>query len=367
MATIRWQLGLAIAAALAIAIGCGGLRAADQPAKKASQDKDAAAKDKAADEEKDRYKLPEGGVKDLLAFIKELREFRATTREEAIEHRQKMMKATKAAIEKIGKIAKDDDKLLEGYDEAMDTLLAYRAQEAGGKPSSELKELMEDIKKALAAPRKPTPVLIQAARTVAINAEYGDRENSERAAEIYQEMGDTLAASQYPDIAKQGEQLRGAARRLTLVGKPLELGGTLMDGTKFDWEQYRGKVVLVDFWATWCGPCIREIPNVKKNYELYHDKGFDVVAVSLDRDRAALEAFLEKEKKPWVTLHDGDWSDNAVAQYYGIMGIPTVILVDKDGKVVSTRARGPELGKLLAQLLGPAEEGEKKDEAEAEK
>lgn len=71
---------------------------------------------------------------------------------------------------------------------------------------------------------------------------------------------------------------------------------------------------------------------MKKNYELYHDKGFEVVGISVDNDRDALEKFLETEKNPWVTVYDGPWNDNAVATYYGVMGIPTVILVDKEGK-----------------------------------
>jgi peroxiredoxin len=106
---------------------------------------------------------------------------------------------------------------------------------------------------------------------------------------------------------------------------------------------------------------------VKKNYEAYHERGFEVVGISLDQDRAKLEKFIEKEQNPWLTLHDGAWDDNPVANYYGIVGIPTVILVDKEGKVVSTNARGPELGKLLTELLGPAKPGDTEKPAGTEK
>lgn len=140
----------------------------------------------------------------------------------------------------------------------------------------------------------------------------------------------------------------------------MAIDGKSVDGKDFDWSAYRGKVVLVDFWATWCGPCLRELPNVKKQYELYHDRGFDVVGVSLDEDRAKLEEFLGKEQLPWTTLFSDDeaatgW-DHPMANQYGVTAIPAVFLVDKDGKVVTMKARGEALGEELAKLLGPVEE-----------
>jgi thiol-disulfide isomerase/thioredoxin len=149
--------------------------------------------------------------------------------------------------------------------------------------------------------------------------------------------------------------MEGSIRRLELPGKTMEITGTQVDGSPFDWSKYRGKVVLVDFWATWCGPCLGELPNVKKNYELYHDKGFDVVGISLDDNRQKLEDFLVKEQSPWANIFEGGGWETPMAVYYGINSIPRAILVDKEGKVVSMNARGGELDKLLAELLGPPE------------
>lgn len=160
-------------------------------------------------------------------------------------------------------------------------------------------------------------------------------------------------ASDDPAIERALPLLEGLARRLTLLGSKLELSGKFLDGREIDWDSYRGKVVLVDFWATWCDPCLAEVPNILENYKKYHDKGFDVVGICLDDNRQDPEKFIAQAKIPWPSLFDDSGMNNPMAVKYGITGIPTAILVDQQGKVVNVQARGPVLGMELERLLGP--------------
>jgi thiol-disulfide isomerase/thioredoxin len=142
---------------------------------------------------------------------------------------------------------------------------------------------------------------------------------------------------------------------MNLLGKPIEVVGRTIDGRQFDWKAYKGKVVLVDYWATWCEPCKRELPNVQNLYRLYHDRGFEVVGVNVDETRAEADAFIKTERIPWVNLFDTtSTGEHPMSSYYGVVGYPTVLLVGKDGNVVSLEARGEKLKELLAKMLGPA-------------
>jgi len=105
----------------------------------------------------------------------------------------------------------------------------------------------------------------------------------------------------------------------------------------------QNKLVLIDFWASWCGPCIRELPNVVKAYERFHDKGLEIVGVSLDKDKARWLAAIEQTGQKWPQMSDLKGWDCAGAQIYGIQSIPANVLIDSQGKIVARDLRGDAL------------------------
>ncbi len=140
-----------------------------------------------------------------------------------------------------------------------------------------------------------------------------------------------------------------------LIGKPLgELKFTSLKAEEIDIAQYKGKVVLVDFWATWCGPCVSELPNVQNTYSNYHDDGFEIIGISLDKDRTRLEKFIEKNDLPWPQYFDGKGWKNKISTRFDIYSIPSTFLVDGEGIVRYANLRGSALKYAVEDLLpGP--------------
>ena len=162
---------------------------------------------------------------------------------------------------------------------------------------------------------------------------------------IYEKLGNTDLAHKYrvkadPTLAWEGQVLPEFSPVIDLDAKPVSLA------------DYRGKFVLLDFWATWCGPCIVEMPNVKAVYEKYRDQGFEVIGISLDTDEAALRKFIKENQLPWRQVFDGKGWETPLAQQYGVRGIPAQFLIDREGRVISVEARGKRLGNLIEAEIG---------------
>jgi thiol-disulfide isomerase/thioredoxin len=159
---------------------------------------------------------------------------------------------------------------------------------------------------------------------------------------------------QYPKRA--GKWAAGKIRQATSVGQPFDLAFTCaVTGSEVDMDALRGKVVLIDFWATWCGPCVAEIPHLKELYAQYHDDGFEIIGVSLDQPEdkgglAKLREFVAEREMPWPQYYQGNGWDSEFSMSWGVNGIPQLFIIDKEGKLRSVHARG-KLDEMIPELL----------------
>lgn len=162
-----------------------------------------------------------------------------------------------------------------------------------------------------------------------------------------------------PSLQKATEDLPIAPLppNLTLGQTALPFKATTTDGAAIDFpKSYAGKIVMIDFWATWCGPCIAELPNVKAAYEKWHGEGFEVLGVSFDQANMEerLAKFTKDNAMPWPQIYEGKFWGTSLGLQYDVSGIPFVLLVDGDnGEIIGTskELRGPGLTEFIEKAL----------------
>jgi len=145
---------------------------------------------------------------------------------------------------------------------------------------------------------------------------------------------------------------RGALKRVDLVGKTLVLAGTALDGSPIDVKQFRRKLLCVVFWDTSSKPALEDLPLLKTLYDAHHAQGFEILGVNLDPVKAAVIPVLTQHSAKWPQIHDAGGPESTIAREFGINSLPTMFIVDADGKVLNRGASIADLKTTLAEKLG---------------
>lgn len=255
----------------------------------------------------------------------------ADQRRAIFEHNETVLKTILAAPDAPSKVKQDAERtVLRQHLDHLDLI-------ASSEQATALEARLADYLRRF--PEDPKAANMQVRRI-----DLWQRANPARAAALRDEM----ATSSDPKIATaaQGRQAQQA-----LGNVPLDWKLPALDGTSIDFASLRGKVVLVQFWASWCPDCAREMPTVLDMYRRFHGGGLEIVGVSLDRDKDALLATVKKKGITWPQFYDAKGWDNELAVRYGVRGIPELWLVDASGKVVATGVQVDQLASMIPPLL----------------
>jgi len=253
------------------------------------------------------------------------------------------------------------------------------AAEAKGDPKADLQALVQEIRNGLAAgKRSPEALAPEIRKFDALIKKYQGQKTDDVAsilmmkamlyAQVFSDLDTAMpileqVKKDFPNT-RPGQQVDQVIEALERQREQLKIQASLSEGKVFpDFQakdlngkplsvgKYKGKVVLVDFWATWCGPCVGEMPNVIKAYQKYNPQGFEIIGISLDSDRDKLVNFIKKNNMPWAQYFDGKGWRNELAQKYGVNSIPATYLIGPDGKILGKNLRGHALEAAVGAAL----------------
>ena len=175
--------------------------------------------------------------------------------------------------------------------------------------------------------------------------------NSKRAETLLAQLQKDYPDSEPAKRAKQQEEANKVRSGLAEGAKFPDFSEKDLEGKPLSVGNYKGKVVLVDFWATWCPPCRAELPNVIKTYEAHHKAGFEIIGISLDQDKAKLTSYIKDKNMTWAQYFDGKGWQNKLSQKYGVESIPATYLIGRDGTIIGRDLRGEELEAAVAKAV----------------
>lgn len=257
--------------------------------------------------------------------------------------------------------------------------LPSQAADSAKDPKGQLKELVGEITDQLKAGKKTEAELAESIKKFdVILAQHKDEktddvaeilfmkamlflqvfDNEVKGAELinqlkkdFPETNRGKAVDQILAQLKQQEAAKKIQRSLAVGTVFPDFKETDLDGKPLSVGNFKGKVVLVDFWATWCGPCVGELPNVLKTYEKFHAKGFEIIGISLDKEKDKLTGFLKEKGMTWAQYFDGKGWQSKLAGQYGVNSIPATYLIDTEGKILAKDLRGEALEKAVEKAL----------------
>lgn len=220
-------------------------------------------------------------------------------------------------------------------------------------PTQDAREIVETVIRQLNSPRADGLLVILASTL----PEKLERSHPQLALQAALGFSAALAADDTPKARRTIAYLGDVAKRLKLFERTIEIEGPLVGGGTLSWDEFRGNVVFIDFWATWCQPCVAEIPHLKAAFEKFRDRGFRVIGVSLDDEPDKLAEFVKEREIPWPVVNQpaaGTGPRHPLAVLFGVDAVPRTFLVDRQGKLVRLDAHGAELVREIEALLDEA-------------